>query len=350
MWGDKKWRQLFSGLSTASSVPELDDQSRGSQEFPERLLQRLNWHLLRPLASHLGGSEHSQFLGPGVEFSEIRAYQPGDDIRFIDWNISARTEQPMVREAHVERAVDVWFLIDVSASTRWGTAQCLKSDCALDFLAIAGQLLNRAGNRLGAVIFAEQPLAVFPPALGRLHLLHLLARLKAVKTDCAGPTNLIAALNKAYVVLRRRSLIVIVSDFLVEDGWQLALGKLAQRHEVVAVRLMDPREGALPDVGLVWLEDPETGQQLYVDTGDAKLRARFSEAALRQEEYLRMSLARCRVELLQIGTDQDLISAMVHFLQRRQHNRTRKFPLPQSSMSHAVPLVPAASPWKGDLS
>ncbi|GER91009.1 hypothetical protein KDW_51710 [Dictyobacter vulcani] len=343
MWRNKNWFQLFSDVIAEPPIPAGGQQTfSNSSAQSDLLLRRLNWSVLRPLASYLGGSERSQFLGPGVEFSEIRAYQPGDDIRFIDWNISARTEQPMVREAHVERAVDVWFLIDVSASINWGTASCLKSDRALEFIALAGQLLNRSGNRLGAVIFADMPLEVLPPVTGRLHLLHLLARLRTIKTSSTGPTDLYAALNKTQRILRRRSLIVLVSDFLVQDGWQSALGKLAQRHEIVAVRLQDPREGALPDVGLVTLEDPETGQQLFVDTGDTTLRERFMQAALQQEEQLRAGFARCGVELLQLGTDQDVIPAMVRFLQKRQHRRTRKLPLPQTQMTSG----PA---WKGGI-
>ncbi|GCE22674.1 DUF58 domain-containing protein [Dictyobacter kobayashii] len=345
MWLDKHFLKLF---RTPSSL-DLDtleypsQQQRATLSSSDQLLRRLNWRLLRPLASYLGGSEHSRFLGPGVEFSEIRAYQPGDDIRFIDWNISARTEVPMVREAYVERAADVWFLLDLSASTRWGTADCLKLDRALELTALAGQLLNRAGNRLGALLFAEKPLTIIPPAVGQQHLLQLLARIRQVPHDddaCAGTTDLVAALTKVQTVIRRRALVIIVSDFLVSAGWQGALGKLAQRHEVVAVRLLDPREGALPDVGLVTLEDPETGRQLFVDTSDARLRERFGQAALLQTEQLHTDLMKCGVELLQIRTDEETITSLVSFLQTRRARRLRQ---PWSRRA------PVAVSGKGDI-
>ncbi|GCF09658.1 hypothetical protein KDI_32220 [Dictyobacter arantiisoli] len=287
-------------------------------------MSRLNWRILRPLASYLGGSEHSYFLGPGVEFSEIRAYQPGDDIRFIDWNISARMEQPMIRESRVERALDVWFLLDTSASTNWGTANCLKREQALEFVALAGQLLSRAGNRLGALLFAEYPGLLIPPACGHVHLTRLLTQLhQQVADPHGGPTDLTAVLKRAHTVIRRRSLIVLISDFLVTDGWQSTLAKLAQRHEIIAVRITDPREGELPDVGLVTFEDPETGQQLLVDTSNARLRARFQQSAHQQTQRLQADLIRCGSELLSLSTDAELLATLISFLQKRQTRRLR---------------------------
>ena len=320
MWHDRRFLRLLKPAAI-----ETDDQPR--QLYPvqpasDPLLRRLNWQLIRPLASYLGGNERSQFLGAGVEFSELRTYQPGDDIRFIDWNISARMEQPMLREAHVERSVDVWFLLDMSASTRWGTALCLKWERAIDFTAVAGQLFNRAGNRLGALLFAEQPSLLIPPVAGHLHLLHLLARLRAQEAVVStGVTDLAAVLTKAQAILRRRSLILVVSDFLVADTWQVALGKLAQRHEVIAVRLVDPRESELPDIGLITLQDPETGKQLRVNTGDARLRMRFKQAAQQQTEKLQAELATCGAELLSLHTDEDLMLSLRRFLRTRRERR-----------------------------
>ncbi|GHO83724.1 hypothetical protein KSZ_17300 [Dictyobacter formicarum] len=327
MWPDHPFFNLFKSLLLDDE--EEDVQPSLPQSAPShQLLRRLDWHLLRPLASSLGGSERSPFLGPGVEFSEIRAYQPGDDIRFIDWNISARSEQPMLREAYVERAADVWFLLDLSASTRWGTADCLKLDRALEFMTLAGQLLNRAGNRLGALLFAVKPVAIIPPAVGQLHLQRLLVRVRQLQQldeqPGAGTTDLVAALTKAQAVMRRRALVIIISDFLAAAGWQGALGKLTQRHEVIAVRLLDPREGCLPDVGLVTLEDPETGQQLFVDTTDARLRDRFMQAARQQTEQLRADLVKCGAELLQISTDEEAIGSLIRFLQARRTCKLHK--------------------------
>ncbi|GLV55074.1 hypothetical protein KDH_19210 [Dictyobacter sp. S3.2.2.5] len=333
MWPDSLIK-LCKSLLAREEPDARPSQSRSAPSA--HVLRRLDWHLMRPLASSLGGSERSPFLGPGVEFSEIRAYQPGDDIRFIDWNISARSEQPMLREAYVERAADVWFLLDLSASTRWGTADCLKLDRALEFVTLAGQLLNRAGNRLGALLFAARPLVVIPPSVGQLHLQQLLVRARQAQSgEDVGPTDLSAAITKVQAVMRRRALVIIVSDFLVMAGWQGALSKLARRHEVIAVRLSDPREGLLPDIGLVTLEDPETGRQLFVDTADARLRGRFVQAAQQQSEQLRTDLLKCGAELLQISTDEDALSSLIRFLRTRHARR------PQAAL--------AATRGKGDV-
>lgn len=317
MWHDRRFSQMFKHVPAEPYAQTV--QLPPTRQAPDQLLRRLNWQLIRPLASYLGGNERSQFLGSGVESPESRTYQPGDDIRFIDWNISARMEQPVIREAHVERSIDVWFLLDMSASTHWGTAACLKWDQAVEFTAIAGQLLSRTGNRLGALLFAEQPLKLIPPDVGHLHLMHLLAQLREQEiTMHGGVTDLAAVLTKADRVLRRRSLVLVVSDFLVADTWQVALGKLAQRHEVVAVRLVDPREGDLPDVGLVMLEDPETGRQLHVDTSNSKLRTRFKLAAQQQTAKIHAELVACGAEVLPLCTDEDLMMSLLRFLRLRQ--------------------------------
>lgn len=320
MWRDRRFLRLLK--SPASNSDVQTKKTFPVQPASDPLLRRLNWQLIRPLASYLGGGERSQFLGAGVEFSELRTYQPGDDIRFIDWNISARMEQPMLREAHVERSIDVWLLLDMSASTHWGTASCLKWDRAVEFTAIAGQLFNRSGNRLGALLFAEQPATLIPPVAGQMHLMYLLAQLRAQKTTLStGVTDLAAALKKADVILRRRSLVLVISDFLVDDTWQLALGKLSQRHEVIAVRLVDPRESELPDIGMVTLQDPETGKQLRVQTGDAKLRKRFKQAAQLQTEKLQAELASCGAEFLSLHTDEDLMLSLRRFLRMRRERK-----------------------------
>jgi uncharacterized protein (DUF58 family) len=320
MWRDRHFFQMFSRTPTEPRAQS--GRLPAARQASDQLLRHLNWQMIRPLASYLGGNERSQFRGSGVEFSELRTYQPGDDIRFIDWNASARTEEPMIRESHVERSIDVWFLLDMSASTQWGTAACLKWDLAVEFTALAGQLLNRAGNRLGALLFAEQPLKLIPPQAGHLHLMQLLAQLHQQEiTLHSGATDLAAILKKADCVLRRRSLLLVVSDFLVADTWQLALGKLAQRHEIVAVRLVDPREGALPDVGLVTLEDPETGQQLHVDTSNVQLRTRFKLAAQQQTAKIQAELMACGAEVLLLRTDEDLMVSLLHFLRMRQADK-----------------------------
>jgi uncharacterized protein (DUF58 family) len=298
-----------------------------SPEPVEALLQRLRWTLLRPLATRLGGDERSLLQGDGMEIVELREYQPGDDVRRIDWNVTARSDRPYVRESHVERSLDVWLLIDVSASVDWGTAECLKRDRAVELTGVAGQLLGRQGNRVGAMLFADKPLGFVPPSAGRAHLLRLLAAVREEPRQAArGQTDLAAALRRAETLLRHRSLVVVVTDFLAPDGWQPALRRLAARHEVVATVLHDPRESDLADVGLVTFEDPETGQQLVVDTGSRRLRERFRAAAAARAESLRTELARAGADVLAVGTDEALLPTLIRFLDDRHRQRARRAP------------------------
>ena len=319
---------MAAGGKSAGSAPTVSGES-GVSETPDALLRRLQWTILRPLAARLGGDERSLVRGFGLELSELREYQPGDDVRHIDWNTTARTDRPFVREAYAERALDVWLVVDMSPSVDWGTARRLKRELAIELAGIIGLLLGRQGNRVGALLFAEQPRGVVPPGTGRAHLLRLLTSLRdEPRRDGTGRTDLAAALTQIRAFARRRSLILIVSDFLVPDGWQAALGPLAQRHEVVAVRLGDPRETMLPDVGLIALEDPETGDQLLVDTGDRGLRERFAEAAAAQSERLRAEIARHGVDQLVLSTSDDLLPALVRFLGARKHRRGRGGSMP----------------------
>ena len=285
----------------------------------DALLRRLHWTVLRPLAAALGGDERSLIRGFGAEMTEVREYQVGDDVRHIDWNITARSDRPFVRESYVDRALDVWLVLDLSASVDWGTAECLKRDRALEFAAVVGQLLGRHSNRVGALLFANSPLTFVAPSAGRAHMLRILAAMQAEPPQGeTGATDLQSALIQANAVIRRKSLVLIVSDFLAPDGWQAALGQLAQRHEIIAVRLHDPRESELPDVGFITLEDPETGAQLMVNTSDRSLRERFQSAACAQDEDIRAALARHGIDQLTLSTGDPLLPALVEFLELRR--------------------------------
>lgn len=295
------------------------------REPMDALLRRLRWTVLRPLATRLGGAERSLVRGSGLEISEMREYQPGDDVRHIDWNVTARSDRPYVREAQVERALDVWLLVDTSASIDWGTAECVKRDRAVELSAVAGQLLTRYGNQLGALLFAQRPLGFVPPGAGRAHLLRLLACIREEpRQRKRGATNLAAALERANALIRRRSMIVILSDFLAPGDWQGPLRRLAARHEVLAAVLRDPREMAIPDVGTVTFEDPETGRQLMVDTSDPRLRERFRAAAALQAEQLQQALSAAGVDHTIVGTDEALLPALVRFLDARGRRRERR--------------------------
>ena len=288
-------------------------------------LQRLRWTVMRPLAHALGGDERSLVRGPGMELNDVREYQPGDDVRLIDWNITARADRPFVRESQVERALDVWLLLELSASVEWGTTRCLKRDLDLEFAAVASQLLSRHGHRIGALLFADRPLSFVPPANGRNHSMRLLAGIQAApRQERRGRTDLQAALARAGAMFRHRSLVIVVSDFLVPDGWQHELHRLAQRHEVVAVHLHDPRERQLPDIGIAVLEDPETGNQMVVNTADRALRERFTAAVQAQTARIETDLTSCGVDRLTLGTDVALLPALVRFLSAQRLRRVAR--------------------------
>lgn len=296
-----------------------------STEPSDRLLRRLNWTVLKPLAYALGGNERSLVRGSGMELDELREYQPGDDVRHIDWNITARADTPYVRQSRMERALDVWLLLDVSASVDWGTAKRLKRDHAIEFAAVTGSVLSRHGNRLGALLFADRPLGFVPPASGRLHLMRLLSDMRvAAQQSSRGATDLAAALSRAGSVIRRKALVIVASDFITPDGWQPMLRRMAQRHDVVAAHISDPRERDLPNVGLLTLEDPETGRQLIVNTGDHKLRQRFAQAAQAQAERVRTDVQSSGASYLALSTDEDLLPAMVRFLNARKVRRGQR--------------------------
>jgi uncharacterized protein (DUF58 family) len=314
-------RRLLGALRTfweGEPAPPLEQPA----EPPAALLRRLQVSTLRPLAMLLGGEERSRQRGPGMELSEVRQYQPGDDVRHIDWGITARTSEPVVREAHAERALDAWLLLDCSASLNWGTARFSKRDQAAAFVAVAAQLLGQRGHRVGALLFAARPFGIVPPSRGRAQLLRLLTAVQAAPAPIGeGATDLALALRGAEPLLRRRGLVLVVSDWLVAPGWQPALARLARRHDVVAVRLSDPREADLPDIGLATFEDPETGAQLLVNTADARLRARFAEAAGEQAAALRADCARAGVTLLELTTADDMLPALVRMLAARKRQR-----------------------------
>ncbi|MBV9356149.1 MAG: DUF58 domain-containing protein [Chloroflexi bacterium] len=288
-------------------------------DLQRSLLRRLRWPLRRPLAQRPNGDERSRLAGPGIEFAAVREYQPGDDVRLIDWQRTARSGRPYVREAHTDRALDVWLVVDVSPSIDWGTARGLKRDLALELAGVAGQLLGRHGNRVGLVLFADRPLDVLPPAAGHQHLERVLARLReSPARTVRGATDLTAALTTVQRLVRRASVILLVSDFLVPDGWQSTLRVLTRRHEIVALRLHDPREAELPDIGIVTFEDPETGAQLTVDTGDRKLRRRFADAAAHQAQTIDRALLAAGADSVAFSTDAVLLPTLARFLDARR--------------------------------
>lgn len=286
---------------------------------PERILQRLDWQVIRRLDGLLQGDYRSLFYGYGVDFADLREYQPGDDIRYIDWNVTARMDTPFVRQYVEDREISAWFLLDLSPSMDFGSADNQKREVLVDFVTTLARLLTRHGNRVGAMFYSSRLDRTIPARSGRNQVLRLVNDLlKQPHQTRASFTNLAPLLNAGLRVIKRRSLVFIISDFISAPGWEKPLNLLDQRHEVLAIRLWDPREKELPDIGPVIMEDSETGEQLYVDTHDKSFRRRFQEAARRREADLNEAFRRAGVDALSLSTEEDLVRAIVRFAKQRQ--------------------------------
>jgi uncharacterized protein (DUF58 family) len=309
------------------------DRTSPDRTSPDRILQRLDWQVIRRLDGLLQGDYRSLFYGYGVDFADLREYQPQDDIRYIDWNVTARMNTPYVRQYVEDREITAWFLLDLSPSVDFGTVQTqsLKRTMLIDFVTTLARLLTRHGNRVGAVFYGghadrgqhdRRIERTIPARGGRIQVLRLVNDLlKQPQLTRAPFTDLAPLLQGALNSIKRRSLVFIISDFICAPGWERPLSLLNRRHEVLAVRLWDPREVELPDIGPVIMEDAETGEQLYVDTHDRKFRARFTEAARRREAALNESFKRAGVDALPLSTEDDLVRAIVHFATLRQQRR-----------------------------
>jgi len=292
---------------------------------PERVLQRLDWTVIRRLDGLLQGDYRTLFRGFGFEMAELREYQLTDDVRAIDWNVTARMQSPWVRLFLEDRDITAWFLLDLSPSVDFGAPAARKRDLLVDFTAVVARLLTRRGNRVGALVFGGGEMRVIPAKAGRTHVLRLIQELKDHPHLARAPrTDLSAFLDAALRMVRRRSLLFIVSDFLSVPGWDRRLAMVAQRHETLAVRLLDPREGEIPDMGPLVLEDSETGEQIFVDTHDRRFRKRYAEITRQRGEELRAMLTRAGVDLLGLSTEGDLAHDIVRFAAARAQKRTAR--------------------------
>ena len=289
---------------------------------PERILQRLDWQVIRRLDGLLQGDYRSLFYGYGVDFADLREYQPEDDIRYIDWNVTARMNTPYVRQYMEDREITAWFLLDLSPSMDFGLAQHLKRSVLIDLVTSLARLLTRHGNRVGAIFYGSHVDRTIPPGSGRLHVLRLLNDLlKQSYLPRAPFTDLAPLLEGGLNTIKRRSLVFIISDFISTPGWERPLHLLNLKHEVLAIRLTDPREINLPDIGPVIIEDSETGEQLFVDTHDKKFRAQYAQAALLREAALSASFKHAGVDTLTLSTEEDLVRALVRFASLRKQRR-----------------------------
>ena len=291
---------------------------------PDSRLRRLEWTVIRRLDGLLQGDYRTVFRGYGMDLADIREYVAGDDVRHIDWNVTARMDTPYVREYHEDREITAHFLLDVSPSVDFGTATALKRDLLIDFVAVLARLLTRHGNKVGAVVYGKGVERIVPASGGREQVLRLIDQLeRRPRLEQAPATSLTELLEAGVKQVRRRSLVFIISDFFTTPGWERALTELSRRHEVLAVRLTDPRERELPEIGMVVMNDAETGEHVWVDTNDQKFRARFAAVVRQREEMLRATFRRAGIDALELSTEEDLVRSVVRFATMRKLRRGR---------------------------
>lgn len=328
-------------LSRVSAATPAAPSAQTPVSASETLLRHLEWTVLRRLDGLLQGDYRTLLRGIGMDLSDLREYQHHDDVRHIDWNVTARQNNPHVRVFTEDREMAAWFVLDLSASVDFGSQAQSKRQLATEFVGVIARLLTRHGNRAGAILYGTGVDQVLPARASRLHVLQLLHAIMqhnvqhAAGADPASPgtsTRLNELLQSAAHLVRRRSTVFVVSDFFSEPGWEKPLGQLALRHEVVAVRLLDPMERELPDLGLIPMRDAESGEQMLVDTSDPQFRARFSRLSAQRETQLRLSLVKAGVDTLELATGEDLVGALMRFTELRKRRRQSANPGVQGAL------------------
>ena len=312
---------LFKRKPTPPSAPQSD----GGRT--EALLRQLEWTVIKRLDGLLQGDHRTLMRGTGLDLADLREYQHHDDVRHIDWNVTARLQTPHVRVFTEDREMAAWFLLDLSPSVDFGSGAQRKRELLQGFVGVLARLISRHGNRVGAMLYGQRAAAVdavLPARGGRTQVLRLMQLMAPPPgpRPVGGPTDLGELLRRAALSLRQRCTVFVVSDFISEPGWERPLGELARRHDVVAVRLLDPLERELPDLGLIPMRDAETGEQLLVDTHDAGFRQRFATIAARREAQLREALARANVDALELSTGDELFGAVRRFVDLRRQRLT----------------------------
>lgn len=283
------------------------------------VLRRLELDVTIRLDGLLHGDHRGLVPGHGTELGETRAYAPGDDVRRIDWNVTARLSQAHIRQTIAERELQTWMLVDRSSRLDFGTALCEKRDLALAASAAVGFLTSRDGNRIGAVLAGRGEPEIVPARGSRRHLMRLLHQIADTpRGDNSGVTDLTQAVHRLSALANRRGLVAVVSDFQVGPGWQQAMAVLARRHNVLAIQVTDPRQFELPNVGLVLVRDPATGQERELHTGKAKVRRQFAEAAEARQQELAQQFRSARVDHLVLSTDRAWLDDLVAFVATRR--------------------------------
>jgi uncharacterized protein (DUF58 family) len=289
----------------------------------ERVLQRLEFQVLRRLDGRLQGNYRTLLYGSGIDVADLREYEAGDDVRHIDWNVTARMDTPYVRTYLEDRELTAWLLLDRSASMAFGPTDRPKELVLTELATALARVLVRGSNLVGAMLFDNALEQTIQPRSGRNHVLRLTnallkpsASLGSASTGSG--TNLTDLFVAAHRGIKRRSLVIVISDFVSEPGWERALQLLSQRHEVIALRLHDPRESELPDAGLIVVEDAETGELLSVDTSDQEFRRRFREAAQQRDAAIVTAARQARVDLHDVSTEDDLLNVLVRVAEHRK--------------------------------
>jgi uncharacterized protein (DUF58 family) len=298
-----------------------------SRPQAEALLKRLEWTVVKRLDGLLQGDYRTLFRGTGLDFTDLREYQPHDDVRHIDWNVTARTQVPHVRVYNEERELTAWFVLDLSPSVDFGSADKDKRQVLTEFVGVVARMFVHRGNKVGAILSDGAAEHVVRAAGGRRHVMHLMDKILAHPRRLrAPPTDLGALIRHAASALKRRSAVFVVSDFVSAAGWERAIADLGRRHEVIAVRLTDPLESALPDLGLLSFEDAESGEQIFVDTTDPGFRRRHEALTQQWEERVISGLGSAGIDTLELSTADDLLEAIMRFSVMRKT---------QTQVSHA---------------
>ena len=289
----------------------------------ERLLVSLEWRIVRRLDGRLTGGYRTAHRGTGTDLVGLREYTEGDDARHIDWNVTARLNEPQLRVFTEDRELTVWLVLDRSASMTVGAPGRGKDDVLRELALVLARLFGRGGNRVGALLYDTGAVRIVPPGTGRTHVLRIGAEL--TRTTGGGEhgntTDLAAMLDAVAKLARRRALIVVISDFIGDGDWGRSLLRLVPRHEVVALRVIDAADDELPDVGLVVVEDAETGEQLVIDSSDPMLRARLRAGVEGRDDRLAAGMRRAGVPIHRIGTDADLATALIEVVASTKRRR-----------------------------
>jgi uncharacterized protein (DUF58 family) len=295
---------------------------------PERLLLRLEWRVVRRLDGRLAGGYRTAHRGTGTDLAGLREYVEGDDARYIDWNATARLNEPQIRVFTEDREVTVWLVLDRSASMTVGTPGRGKQDVLSELALVLARMFGRGGNRVGALFYDSGVVRTVPPGTGRRHVLRIGAELTGTAVaDRRGAgrysatTNLAAMVDAVAKLARRRALIIIISDFIGEGDWGRSLLRLAPRHEVIALRVVDGADDELPDAGLVVVEDTETGEQLIIDSSDPLLRARLRAGVEERDARLADGMRQAGVPMHRVGTDADLATALIEVVTSTKRRR-----------------------------